>query len=506
VKALLAKLTPHKGIGLFIDEHEVVVSQIASTPLGLVELTSQRRSYADYELPEAIQRLLGPIVDSNKRIPPIVVGLSTRRVFYSTRPMKPDGNTAAPQALLREVLQSPNICIDEMAVEISKGEFSKRKLVSVASCRKEYLFGLLQTLKNCQVQPFRTEPAPLALLRAGAARRRVRKSKPAIRIFLNDTDALAVVTAGSVCLLWKSFKLTKGSEPSAVGAAIRSCQSLIRHCGIEMTADVVVVHGRADLRAQLTAEEFTDKAGVQVVCSPEPVLDGAAVAYGLALGCIQDQGSDALDMTKSITPSPSLWRVFPWGEAAIQVALIVCMGLFMTTRSHSAEKIVQPVRAELQRHAWVGKKSQADLVKEKQELTAKVDSVRKFVTTRVLWTKYTHDVSERLPDEATLIAFQGISEMEQSGKGKSKPKKSFLIRATAPVPEDGTAPKQIDQFLSALRNHPLLQQDFPVVELADIKTAQATRNQEATTLFTVLCLPKQTKPAAEPQPAKKGAH
>jgi hypothetical protein len=60
--------------------------------------------------------------------------------------------------------------------------------------------------------------------------------------------------------------------------------------------------------------------------------------------------------------------------------------------------------------------------------------------------------------------------------------------------------------LSALRNHPLLQQDFPVVELADIKTAQATRNQEATTLFTVLCLPKQTKPAAEAQPAKKGAH
>jgi hypothetical protein len=506
VKALLAKLTPHKGIGLFIDEHEVVVSQVASTPLGLVEMSSQRRSYANHELPEVIQRVLGPIVDSNKRTPPIVLGLSTRRVFYSTRPLKPDGNTTAPQALLREVLQSPNICIDEMAVEVSKGEFSKRKLVSVASCRKEYLFGLIQTLKNCGIQPFRSEPAPLALLRAGAARRRVRRSKPAIRLFFNDTDALAVVTAGSACLLWKSFKLTKGSELSAAAAAIRSCQSLIRHCGVEVAADVVVVHGRSDLRGEFTAEGFTDKAGAQVVCAPEPALDGAAIAYGLALGCLQDQGSDVLDMTKSITPSPSLWRVFPWGEVAIQVALIVCMGLFMTTRSHSAEKIVEPVRAELQRHAWVGKKTQADLIKEKQDLAAKVDSIRKFVCTRVLWTKYTHDVSERLPDEATLIAFHGVCEMEQSGKGKSKPKKSFLIRATAPVPEDGTAPKEIDQFLSALRNHPLLQQDFPVVELADIKTAQATRNQEATTLFTVLCLPKQTKPAADPQAAKKEPH
>jgi len=425
-------------------------------------------------------------------------------VFFSTRPIRADSTSTSPQALLREVLQSPNVCIDEMTVEVMKGEFGKRKLASVASCRKEYLADLLQTLRACGVQPYRTEPAPLALLRAGIQRRRARRAKPALRLFLREGEALAIVTAGSLCIFWKSFKLPAGGEVLALSAAIRSCQSLVRHCGIDAPPDVVIVHGRADLRGELTGEEFVQKTGVPVVCCEGPELDGAAVAYGLALGCLTQQPDETLDLLHSVTPSPSLWQMFPWGDVAVQVALMVCMGLFMLTRSSSAEKAVAPVQAELEKHGWVRHKQQAELQKEKQDLTLKVDAIRKFSVDRIMWTKYTYDISARLPANATLIAFLGICEMDDGGKSKSKPKKSFLVRATAPVAEDGSAPKEIDNFLTALRGHPLLQKDFPLVELADIKRAQAERGKPANALFTVLCLPKPTGAAASPGASKKG--
>lgn len=500
VKTLLARFTPRKAIGLYIDEQELVLKLLASTPLGIVELASRRESYAPDELPEAVSRLLGPFASARKRYPyPVAVGVATRRVFYSTRPVRSENENTSAQALLRDVLQSPNVCIDEMTVEVIKGEIGKKKLASVASCRKDYLFELLQALQDCGVQPFRTEPAPLALLRVGSQHRRARRSKAIIRAFLGESESLILVAVGARCIFWKSCKLPEGGELAALSATIRSCQGLIRRCGMESAAEVVIVHGRTDLHARLTDEEFVQKAGIPVTCCSAPELDGEEIACGLALGCLQEQSAETIDLTQSLTPTPSLWRIVPWGEAALQVALVVCMGLFLLTRTHGEEKIIAPVRAELQRHAWVGRKAQVDLVKEKKELATRVDAVRKFVDSRIAWTQYIHDISVRLPETATLTAFQGTCELEKTGKGKSKPKKSFLIRATAPISDDGSTPKEIDQFLADLRFNPLLQKDFPSIEVADIKTSHASKGGTANAIFTVVCLPK-----ASPPPAAKG--
>ena len=506
MRALLARLTPNKAIGVYVDETEVVLSYVAGTPLGVVELECQRQPYAPRDLVEVISGMLRPLLGSKKRQPKVGLGISARRVFYSTRPLKPDNNNATPQALLRNVLLSPNVSIDEMSAEMTKGEFNRRKFASVASCRKEYLYELLEAFAQCGVQPFRTEPAPMALLRAGALRRRARRSKPVMRVFFGDREALAVVTAGNLCIFWKSFKLPESGCAAAVSVAIRSCQGMLRQCGIETALDAVIMHGRPDLRPELTNETFVQKAGVAVVWCDEPPLGGPAIAYGLAVGCLLEQRGESLDLTKSLTPDPCLSQIFPWGEMAVQLALVMCMGLFMWERAHNAQRGLAPVQAELGAHSWVGKKKQAELVKEKQDLTTRVDAVRKFVTTRVLWTNYTHDISTRLPEGATLTTFQGVCELEKSGKNKGKPKKSFLIRAVAPVSDDGAVPKEIDGFLTSLRGHPLLQRDFPVVELADIKTAQAVKGQPSNALFTVLCLPKPSAkaPAGKDDDGKKG--
>jgi hypothetical protein len=492
LKELLARFMPHKGIGLYIGEHDVAVSQVVATPLGVVETVRLSEAYAPDELAGVVARLLKPLTSSPKRTPPIAVGIPARRVFFSTRPIQADSSGASPQAMLRDILRSPTVCIDEMTVEVTKGEFGKRTLASITSCRKEYLTDLLRTLRSCGVQPFRTEPAPLALLRVGILKRRARRgTKLVLRLFLHETEALAVVTAGHLCILWKPFKLSGAEDAVAVGAAIRSSQTLIRHCGIDLPLDIVLVHGRADLREELTSEEFVQRVGIPVAWCEGPESTGAEVAYGLALGCLGQQSSDVVDLSQSMTPSPSLWQIFPWGEVAVQIALVLCMGLFMLSRSGAAQKAIAPVQAELAKHSWAASKPQTDLQNEQQLLTQKVDAIRKFVTSRILWTSYTHDISVRLPTTATLKTFQGICELESSGKMATKPKKSFIISAAAPISEDGTTPKEIDGFLTALRGHPLLQRDFPVVKLADIKCSQTARNgQRPDALFTVICLPK----------------
>jgi hypothetical protein len=178
----------------------------------------------------------------------------------------------------------------------------------------------------------------------------------------------------------------------------------------------------------------------------------------------------------------------------------------MWERSSHARQAVVPVQTELAKRSWASNKPQADLLKEQRELAQKVDAIQKFVGSRVIWTKYTYDISERLPANATLTMFQGVCELEDAAKGK--PKKSFNVRAEAPIAEDGTSPKEIDGFLTALRGHPLLQRDFPLVELADIKCTQSTRKEDVpNAVFTVTCLPKTTAPsAAAPKDDAKKAH
>jgi hypothetical protein len=136
--------------------------------------------------------------------------------------------------------------------------------------------------------------------------------------------------------------------------------------------------------------------------------------------------------------------------------------------------------------------------------------VRRFVSTRIIWTAYTHDLPARLPRNAQLTALHGLCELEYFGRkeGAIKPKKSFLLRATAPLAANGTMPREIDGFLTALRNHPLLKHDFPDVELADIKRFQLFSGAQPMANFTVVCLPKSKGPAApsaSPDADKKDA-
>jgi hypothetical protein len=498
VKAVLTKFTPYKGIGLYIGEHEVAVSQVASTPLGQVEIARHCETYEPEQLAAVVTRLVKSLAGSRNRIVPVALGICARRVFYSTRPYRTENNGATPQALLREVWHSPNVCIDEMTVEMVTSEFGKDKLASLVSCRTEYLAGLLKMLTGCGIRPVLTEPSPFALLRAGLKERRVRRTTVALRVFLSDQDALAMITSGPTCVLWNSFKLPAGREPSTLCSAIRSCQTMASHCGIDTAAEVVIVHGRPDLRKDLTDEEFVKRVGVPVSCCDGPELGPQEIAFGLALGSLGSQSSMALDLSRSMKASPTVWQIVPWGEIAVQIALVVCVAFFMMARWHGVEQAVAPVTADLAKHGWQRGKPQGELTKERDFLSQRVEAIRKFIGTRVVWARFTSDISGRLPRTANLTGLQGFCELED-GNTKTKSKKSLIVRASAPIAKDGSTPQEIDQFLNTLHDSPLLHRDFPIASLADIKWAEVKRKDSVPeALFTVICLAKPSGPPAAP--------
>jgi hypothetical protein len=505
VKRLLAKLIPNKAIGLYVSESSIIGSLVSGTPFGVVELANHTEVYEPETLAEAIQRVLQRLVGKRKvRGFPVMLGLASGKIFFSSRPMRIESNEVSPQVLLHEALQSSGLSVDDMVVESLKAQAGKRPLVSLISARKKYLSGLLAAAQQCGLRPPRVEPALCGLLRAGAYRQKApRRTKPVIRLFLGDTKCMGMVTVGDSPLIWRHFDLPADDKRKGLCAAVRTLQTLTKPCGIDTPVEAVMIDGPASLSQQVNIKEFADQIGLPVAWCEGPGLADSAIAFGLALGGL-NPSNDTLDLARSLKPPPLMRDIFPWKEIVLQLLLLAGMAVFLNDRSSALHASYLKLQAENHKYSWAESVSTANLDKEKKDLTRKVDAFRSFLGTRVLWSKYTHDISDRLPPNVTLSSMQGIQELESASKGMvvSTAKKSFILRASAPLRADGAVPQEIDGFLDTLRKLPIMQRDFPNIELADIKSARAAKESLSKATFTIVCLPKAVVAVKAPEKGK----
>ena len=90
----------------------------------------------------------------------------------------------------------------------------------------------------------------------------------------------------------------------------------------------------------------------------------------------------------------------------------------------------------------------------------KVEAVRTFLDSRMLWTAYTRDISARLPPNAATHLLQRA---KRAGRTVGRAKAvggSFQLQGMAPLSPDGSMPREIDAFLGAIPNDPLWKRDF----------------------------------------------
>jgi hypothetical protein len=494
VKSLLAKFAVHKAVGLYLGEHEVAVSKVAATPLGPVELASHCEACQPEELPGLVERLLMPLWQG-RRHPPVAVGVPSSKIFFGTRLARTTGDST-PEAVLQRALCSPNVRIDDLTMDLIKGTANRSPIASVAACRKKYMSGVIATLTQLGVRPYRTEPSPCALVRLAAQQHRFpRRSKTMLRVFLNDTHGLAVVVAGGMPLAWRSFVLPGGSERLAIVSAVRTLMTVNRHYGVESTLDYVVIHGRADLHERLRQEELASEVAIRMVWQEGPALSGAGAAFGLALGCLA-QNVAAFDLSRALKPPPSIWDIFPWGELAFEVVLVAGMAGWFGTRAMMLQDSYARIRTESGRHTCLATRDTKKLEADKKDLQGKIDVVRRFLDSRILWSAYTHYISACLPSTGLLSVCEGSCGLD-IGRGPAN--KSLVLRLKLPMGKDGSTSPEIKRFFASVRSDPLLHRDFTSVELSDIK--QVIRNGKAVeTLFSILCSAKGGRGPATVQP------
>jgi hypothetical protein len=497
MKSLLAKCAYRKSFGLYVGDHEVVLCLVADTILGPIEISRRNEPYEPDQLPAVLQKLLGPYRDRHQAFrKPLALGLPELRVFYSTRPIQATDRELSPQVLLHEVLQSPTIVIDEMAVDMIQSQPGKRTVASLVSCRRKYLAGLLSALEGCGVKPYRAEPAPCAVLRAAAQQHHApRKAKTVLRAFLGADQGIVALVAGELPLVWRSFDLNPGGEAEALVSACMALQILGKYCGVETRPDAVLIHGRPDLAGAIGSDTVQTPLATRVIHHPGPALDGGSIARGLAIGC-QPQ-FDGFDLARTLKPKPTLREIFPWGELGIQAVILLCVSLLILAHGQDVDLSHRAVRAEAARFTWLAKVEDSKLEKERKDLEQKVKTVETFLSGRTIWTAYTEDLSTQLPENIQLRSFSGLCEASTKKEG-AKPKKSYILKLAAPIAQGGGIPQEIDAYLSALRKHPLLKRDFPNVELADLRWSQAASGKKAVADFTVVCLPRLDKAPARP--------
>ncbi|MHC4398929.1 MAG: hypothetical protein ACYTG0_04540 [Planctomycetota bacterium] len=501
MKSLLARVGLPKAIGLYVDDESVTLSQVVSTPLGPVEIARHTERARLEELPAVVRDLVRLQLGGGKvRRVPVAVGLATERTYFATRPIQNVASNPSPRVLLREALRSANVSVDEMAVDVIRAQPDKRLVASIVSCEKRYLSRLLSALNECGVRPFRVEPMPCAMLRTAARRRRApRGTKVVLRLFLSDTELLAVLVVRNLPVVWRSCKLPLGDEASAIISATRSLSAVSKDCGVESELDTVIIHGRPDLLRLVEIDWVEEQVGSPVEWFDGPPLDRAQTAFGVAMGCFQKEEGHTFDLAHAMKPRPSFWEIIPWRDVVLQTAMLLFLGLFLLDRCRVVNEEHSAIQTQNAEYLWLDSATDADLQKEKQDLTQKVASMRQFLDGRINWTAYERELAAALPESVYLTSFQGECQLKAGGgsKVKGKPKKSLVLRGAVPIPEDGLMPGEIDVLLNTLRAHPMLKQDFPQVEMTDLAQGKGAREEAPTVSFTVVCTPRGAKKGAQ---------
>ncbi len=136
------------------------------------------------------------------------------------------------------MLQSPNSNVDDMAIDMLQGSPAKRPVVSLVSCQKKYISGILARFQECGIRPFQIEPAACALLRVAELRHRSpRKAKTVLRLFLGEGDrGLAVLSTSDWPLMPRSF-VVEGDLTATVTSNVRMFDALGKLCGADSAID-----------------------------------------------------------------------------------------------------------------------------------------------------------------------------------------------------------------------------------------------------------------------------
>ena len=358
-------------------------------------------------------------------------------------------------------------------------------------------------------------------------------------------NGLAILVVDGWPVLWRRFSILSGQEVGLISSTVRILLiHALRKIGIKSIKGIVLQAPIQDKdKVAELSEKITQESGINTIGIPlyldttgestnneanlsktdieekgnsdasshqqdiqksdelqRPLDIGKIFGYLYSLGealSIKSRpvsGSNfQIDIVSSLRPPPTLKDIFPKNLAVFMLIIIVAMAGMMWNKATSLDKQCRLLRKQNASHKWARSLSIREINKQRKALLYEVDCVYRFLGTRIVWSDYLRDIPTRLPPDACLVNVWANCEMKEMVKKKHarKPKKSLTLTAMARFSSRASAPREIDAFLQSLRGMKLLQRDFPLVELAEVKWRKEGKSGMA--LFTVIALPKTGK-------------
>ena len=425
------------------------------------------------------------------------MGLPAQRVYLQTRAINAAVKDPSPQVLLRESLHASAFPADRMAVDIVRSQPRRRPIAGIAACDREMVDDVLEAFIQCGLTQYRVEPNPCGLMRRATQADPKTGGEAVIRVSLGEITGIAVLLAKDLPITWRAFNIVRGDESTGILSAVRSLQTTAPHCGLDGKLDAVVIHGRSELQTLTDFEWLRSEIDVRTSWVDSPALQPEHTAYGLALGAFENDDVLHFDLVRKRKPIPTLMERFPWRTATYQLLIVLSMTFFLIGHYRRVHDDYEQVRESNRLHPWLKQKQQAELNKQKKDTEVELSSIKKFLDTRVVWTRQLRQVVKQLPNELSLAVVEGSAELPSSSKKKivsKKPAKSLVVRGQAAFSDGDSTPPEIGRFVERMRAAEDVRDEFPVVELTGLIRTKSVDLDKPVTSFTVEFKPKSRSP------------
>lgn len=396
------------------------------------------------------------------------VGLDARSVFFLARPRQ-GAAEIDPAALLEAHFAAARpdggLVGDAMALKMRGGSY-----VALAACRRATADQVQEGLERVPHSMRSIEPAPFAVLRLSLrAAGLPRGWKCAVRVIVDGTRGIAILTRGRAPLAWRPFTSPAGRQFDAVVGAVRGLAAHARgDLGVD-SVDGALLHA-GDGCAEM-AQQAKEVCGMDVRVAPFVPLDEKSVAMGLALAAVQPAAAGP-NLLRQLRPPLTLRQIFPWSTAAIvTIAAGVCWHA-LASATATCQSRVSRARTRIASSLKAARTKQSDLKTARASAHHEAELVSRFVMRRAQWAKILRELPAHLPESTVLIGFTGRDQLVLPSLDKPDEKcvtvRDLAIQGEVRVNKADAAPEDVAGILSGIAQFPSLLEACPRVDGAEV--------------------------------------
>ncbi len=486
---IYTKIRWGRAVGAYLGKGRIVLTEVASTPVGTVVLSEHCQEIKQDDPGTALKEWLEThLTLRQRRLVPVCVGLAPEHAFFTTCFLDGEQKDAiSPLELLEACGVSCAWDKEDTAADYVEAKLSGNHVYSISATKRKIAEQVLSALEEIGIRKSRLEPAPWSLLKAADRQGKPpKKWKQAIRVLLDESNGMAMLVVDGRPVLWRRFAIGEKDPALSIASAIRTLQvhasqklDVGNLCGVFIQGTI----------AEGLLKRVEDETGMPVMSAAGDGPTEKQYSLALAISMKKDE-APSLDLLKLLRPPPNIRDIFPWKLAALILFLGGCMAFMLWNKSTELLGQYKIARRQNASYKWARSQKTNAINKDCKVLGKEVNAVRKFVSTRIIWSNYLRDIPTRLPPDACLSNIWASCELAQMAKKKHKRRvnKSLTIRGMARFVERGGTPREIDAFLESLRSVELLKRDFPLVQLAEIKWRKEGTSEVA--LFTILARPR----------------